>query len=154
MGDARLPAVTAAPPDPVEAAKVNSRRALLTRFRDCATERKQLPNVMAVDFTSIGDFYPAVNELNAAVARMTGAADFVDRLVRKECATKKLTPAELSEIRGFRRLPKVSTAKARRLLGPIADTLGRSPLLDVLEQQNDLPPTTTTTSSPRNASAR
>jgi hypothetical protein len=36
---------------------VNSRKVLTARLQQCITQRLQLPNALAVDFTAIGDLY-------------------------------------------------------------------------------------------------
>ena len=48
------------PPDPVAAAKVNSQKVLTARMQDCIAKRGQLPNALAVDFTSQGDLQKTV----------------------------------------------------------------------------------------------
>ncbi len=105
------------PPDPTEAARVNSQSVLLDRFRDCAATRQALPNVLAVDFTEIGSLYPTVRLLNSAIAQATGSKFAIDRAIRNAIASGKLTDAEVAEIRGLHRLPSVSTARADALLG-------------------------------------
>jgi len=117
------------PPDPVEAARVNSLKVLTNRFTQCATERNRLPNAVAVDFTSLGDFNKAINRFNSAVATVTGDAHSVDRIVREREASGTLTPAEEQDLGSLRRLPRMSLADAVKLLGPVAGTL-EHPVLD------------------------
>jgi hypothetical protein len=61
-------------PRPSYAEIVNSYIALLARARTCGKERGQLPNILAVDFTDVGDLFRVVRTLNgleepATVAR-------------------------------------------------------------------------------------
>jgi hypothetical protein len=107
------------PPDPAEANTVNSRTVLTNRFTSCIKRRNTLPNAIAVDFTSIGDFYPTINRFNGAVATLTGARASVDRVVKHHRDSGELTDAQLAELRGLRRLPKLSDAAARKLLGSL-----------------------------------
>ena len=51
-------------PDRADAAVVNARQFIVDRARECAAERGQLPDFIAVDFFSIGDVIGAVDELN------------------------------------------------------------------------------------------
>lgn len=111
------------PPDPVEAAKVNSRKVLTQRLQQCIAERQQLPNAVAVDFTAQGDLYKTVNLFNAAIARQSGVTAMVSKTVKQLSARAGITDAELRELTGLHRLPKISEAKARQLLGPLADKL-------------------------------
>ena len=128
------------PPDPNMASHVNSERVLNQRFRQCADARRRLPNVVAVDFTTIGDFYPTIDRLNGAVARLTGATDFGNRAIARARNDPAVTENDLAELRGIRRLPRVSVARARALLGAAADTLVRPPGLSELERSNQLEP--------------
>jgi hypothetical protein len=111
------------PPDPVVAAKVNSRKVLTQRLQQCITERQQLPNAVAVDFTAQGDLSKTVNQFNAAIARQSGVTAMVNKAVEQLRDREGITDAELRELRGLHRLPKISEAKARALLGPLADRI-------------------------------
>lgn len=51
-------------PDRADAVVVNQRDVLVARARQCEAERGQLPNFVAVNFSSIGDLIGAVDELN------------------------------------------------------------------------------------------
>ncbi len=51
-------------PKPSNAAIVNSYDFLLNRARECAKERKHLPNIIAVDFYKVGDLMGVVRTLN------------------------------------------------------------------------------------------
>lgn len=53
-------------PSPDDAATVNSYGFLLDRARRCASERGQLPNFVAVNFSDQGDLFAVVNELNGS----------------------------------------------------------------------------------------
>ncbi len=52
-------------PKPANATVVNALDVLLPRVRRCAAERRHLPNIIAVDFYSIGDVLAVVDTLNA-----------------------------------------------------------------------------------------
>jgi hypothetical protein len=110
----------AGPPDPVEAGKVNSRKVLTARLQQCATQRQQIPNAVAVDFTAIGDLYKTVNTFNAAIARQSGVTATISKAVQQLRDREGLTDAELRELNALHRLPKISETRARALLGPIA----------------------------------
>ncbi len=117
-------------PDPVQAASVNSAKALTTRFQQCIAARHQLPNTIAVDFTTSGDMIPTVNRWNAAVARVTGATSVVDVVLRAYAQRPDITPSKLAELKGLHRLPRISMKDARRLLGVIADPLAAKSVLN------------------------
>ena len=51
-------------PRPSNAEIVNSHDFLLQRARECAKERKHLPNIIAVDFYKVGDLVGVVRTLN------------------------------------------------------------------------------------------
>ena len=108
------------PPDPVEAAKVNSEKVLTKRLQQCIATRAQLPNAVAVDFTAIGDLQKTVRRFNAAIALQSGVTPIVDKTVRQLRDADQLTDAEVNELR---RLPKVTEKEARKLLGPLADSI-------------------------------
>jgi hypothetical protein len=124
------------PPDPGAAAHVNSRSVLLDRFRRCAARRKVLPNVIAVDFTEVGALQSTVRELNSAIAKVTGVTFVIDQSVRNAFNSGDLTEAEAREIRGIHRLPKISLARARAVLGTAVDHLTRPTALNKLEADN------------------
>jgi hypothetical protein len=132
------------PPDPSAAAHVNSRSILLDRFRRCAARREVLPNVIAVDFTEVGALHATVRELNSAIAKVTGVTFVIDQSVRNAFNSGELTEAETREIRGIHRLPKLSLARARTVLGAAVGHLTRPTALDKLEADNcvtNVPPT-------------
>jgi hypothetical protein len=126
------------PPDPSEAAKVNSRRTLLERFRTCAAERSRLPNVIAADFTEVGDLYRTVRELNGAIAEISGVTHDVDAAIERAVASGELSQAQVDELRGLHRLPGVSRHRAEDTLGPARALLTRPAALDKLEADNCL----------------
>jgi hypothetical protein len=111
------------PPDPVEASKVNSRKVLTGRLQQCITERRQLPNAVAVDFTAQGDLYKTVNQFNAAIARQAGVTATITKAVNQLREREGITDSELRELNALHRLPKISDATARKLLGPLADAI-------------------------------
>jgi hypothetical protein len=132
------------PPDPGAAAHVNSKTVLLDRFRKCAARRAALPNVIAVDFTEVGALHATVRELNSAIAKVTGLTFVIDQSVRNAFNSGELTEAEAREIRGIHRLPKISLARARTVLGTAAGHLTRPTSLNKLEADNcvaNVPPT-------------
>lgn len=133
------------PPDPVEAAKVNSQKVLTSRLQDCITTRGQLPNAVAVDFTAIGDLHKTVRRVNGAIARQSGVVAVIDETIRQLREIGEYTDAEANELR---RLPKVDEAEARRLLGPLADAIPTPRDLERLADPAapDEVPTTTTLS--------
>jgi hypothetical protein len=142
------------PPDPVEAAKVNSQKTLTARLQNCVATRQQLPNALAVDFTAVGDLYKTVDKFNAAIARQSGVTAIVSKTVRQLRDAGKLTDAEANVLH---RLPKISEAEARNLLGPLADAIPTPPDLKKLANPGaphqvpsttTVAPTTTTTTEP------
>jgi hypothetical protein len=143
-------------PDPVEAADINSEKTLTKRVQQCIEQRQKLPNAIAVDFTNSGDLFKTVNRLNAAVARVTGVSGAISDAIRDARATGTLSAADRENIRALHRLPTISEAKARALLGPLADSLPPPPSLsDIVkppknenEDENAGEPSTTTTEAP------
>ncbi len=135
------------PPDPVEASHVNSTKTLTQRLQNCIAQRKQLPNAVAVDFTAIGDMYDTVNTFNAAIAKQSGVTKAVNRTIEQIRDQNKITDAELRELRALHRLPRISEQEARKLLGPLADSIPTPK--DLPKIANPEPePTTTTTITP------
>jgi hypothetical protein len=51
-------------PDRVDASILNSYDLLLGRARQCADDRGQLPNFVAINFSTLGDLFAVVNTLN------------------------------------------------------------------------------------------
>jgi hypothetical protein len=139
------------PPDPVEAAQVNSRKTLTARLENCINTRQQLPNAVAVDFTAVGDLYKTVNRFNAAIARQSRVTPIINKTIKQLLAHGKITDAEANELR---RLPRISDAEARKMLGPLADSIPTPPDLKNLANPRPPPPapttTTTTTTPPEN----
>jgi hypothetical protein len=111
------------PPDPTLANKTNSRKTLTQRFQQCIAKRQQLPNTIAVNFTSQGDLFKTVNQYNAAIARQSGVTRMVTKVVKQLRAREGITDAELRELNALHRLPKISDKTARTLLGQLADRI-------------------------------
>jgi hypothetical protein len=107
---------------------------LRERFRKCARRRETLPNVVAVDFTTIGDLNKSVNRFNGAVANATGTAAAIDEIVRERRDSGDLTEAELAELRALRRLPHGEDDETLELLGPVAATLAHPDLSEQAER--------------------
>ena len=120
------------PPDPSGASVVNSKKTISSRIEQCITQRGRVPDVVAVDFTSIGDMYSTVNEFNSALARLSGVTPAINGAVRHLRAGEDITQADLDNLRALRRLPYVSDAEARALIGPLADKLPPPAALDKL----------------------
>jgi hypothetical protein len=136
------------PPDPSEAAKVNSKKTLTARFTKCAQQRRILPNALAVDFTEIGDLTPTVNRMNGAIAALTGAEQSVDTVIRHHIRHEDLTDAEVRELRGIHRLPRVKPEAAVKLLGqPVASELRPAIGIPQFEELNGLGPKERTTTA-------
>ena len=55
---------TKEPPSVAEARVVNAYDVLMGRARQCQAERKLLPNIVAVNFSSVGDLMRVVHDLN------------------------------------------------------------------------------------------
>jgi hypothetical protein len=126
------------PPDPVEAGRVNSERVLLERFRRCAEARRRLPNVIAVDFTTIGDLYGTTRDLNAAIGQLSDATPAINEAIEKALASGEISQAQATELRGYRRLPRMSAARARTILGPAAQFVHRPSVLAAFECENGI----------------
>jgi len=109
------------PPDPVAANNTNSQKVLTQRFQQCIAKRKQLPNTIAVNFTSQGDLFKTVNRYNAAIARQSGVTPMVTKVVKQLRDRDGISASELRELNGLHRLPKISEKAARTLLGALAD---------------------------------
>jgi hypothetical protein len=140
------------PPDPVEAAKVNSGKVLTARLQQCIAQRQQLPNALAVDFTAIGDLNRTVNRFNAAIARRSGVTPIISKVVSQLRSRADITDAELTELNGLHRLPKISDAAARKLLGPMADAIPSPRALP--EFADPCPPGTRARTAAETAAAR
>jgi hypothetical protein len=111
------------PPDPVAATKTNSRKVLTQRLQQCIAKRQQLPNTIAVNFTSQGDLFKTVDLYNAAISRQSGVTPTVTKAVKQLRDREGITDSELRELNALHRLPKISEATARKLLGPLADRI-------------------------------
>ncbi|MDQ6796750.1 MAG: hypothetical protein M3011_01785 [Actinomycetota bacterium] len=75
--------VELAPPDPKVAQAANARQFLSDRLRRCFAERKRIPNMVAVDFSALGELLPTLRALNP---------DFVDQLGE----VRRTGPAQLA----------------------------------------------------------
>ncbi len=111
------------PPDPVAATNTNSQKVLTQRFQQCIAKRQQIPNTVAVNFTSQGDLFKTVNLYNAAIARQSGVTPMVTKVVKQLRNRDGITDSELRELNALHRLPKISDKTARKLLGPLADRI-------------------------------
>jgi hypothetical protein len=136
------------PPDPVAAGSVNSQKTLTRRMEQCITERQRIPNVVAIDFTAIGDLYKTVDRFNAAIAKVSNVTPSINRAVIKARAIGNLTEAELENLRALRRLPFVSREDARTLLGAAGDHLLDPAGLKDLVREETIDSSTTTTTEP------
>jgi len=75
--------VEAAPPSPKTARAANQQEFLEARLRRCFAERGQIPNIVAVDFSSMGNLMSTVRDLNNA---------FVDQLAAVRRARGRQPP--------------------------------------------------------------
>jgi hypothetical protein len=110
-------------PDPGQATTINSKKVLTNRLQQCINERQQLPNAVSVDFTTQGDLFKTVNMFNAAIARQSHVTALVSKTIAQLRAKEDITDAELRELRGLHRLPKITEKTARKLLGSLADAI-------------------------------
>ncbi|MFN8028012.1 MAG: hypothetical protein U0W40_17100 [Acidimicrobiia bacterium] len=125
------------PPDPVEAGSVNDEEELLKRLQQCTAQRNALVTALAVDFTSIGDIHGAVAQYNAAIAKVSGVSATIDKGLKILRNKDDLTDAQLREITGYSRLPKITLQEAQKLLGPMATRINRPADLAELVQLPD-----------------
>ncbi len=137
-------------PDPIVANATNSAKVLTKRFQECITERRKVPNVFAVNFTSSGDLFKTVTRFNAAIARQSGVTAAVNEAIKHELDSGTLTRAAQRDIEALKRLPRISEKQARQLLGPLADSLPPARGLAELVGPNaePTPPTTSTVPEP------
>jgi hypothetical protein len=56
------------PPTPETSKEANARAVLMERALDCIDDRSQLPNIIAVDFSTEGDLFDVVDHLNGVAA--------------------------------------------------------------------------------------
>ena len=87
---------------------------LTQRFQQCIAQRQQLPNAVAVNFTSQGDLYKTVNQYNAAIARQSGVTPMVTKAVKQLRDRDGITDSELRELNALHRLPKISEPRPHR----------------------------------------
>jgi hypothetical protein len=114
---------TGGQPNPTAAATVNSQATLTARLQQCIRQRGRLPNIIAVDFFGLGDTMTVVDQINAAVAELTGTTAFWDQAIANARANPDLTLKASTQLDQLQRLPTITAADARALLGPIADKL-------------------------------
>jgi hypothetical protein len=93
--------VEAAPPSPKTARAANQRDFLEARLRRCFAERGQIPNLVAVDFSAMGDLMSTVRDLNDA---------FVDQLAAVRRSRGRPAPTAPSANRGVPRPPTAPLA--------------------------------------------
>jgi hypothetical protein len=106
---------------------------LTGRLEQCEDVRRTLPNILAVDFFSIGDTVKVVDNFNAAVASVTGTAGLVDRVIEAQRGDPNLSDEDRAGLDQWKRLPFVSAADADALLGPVAKKLNVPPRVKALE---------------------
>jgi hypothetical protein len=111
------------PPDPAEAAKVNSVATLTARMEQCEQARGRLPNILAVDFFAVGDIVKVVDNFNAAVANVTGTTSAIDQVIQTQRRDPSLSDQDRSDLDQLQRLPFISAQDALALLGPVAHKL-------------------------------
>ena len=99
------------PPDPSEAAQVNSKKTLSARIDQCIVKRGRIPDVVAVDFTAIGDMYSTVNEYNSAIARPHRRHAHHQRGRARDPGEEHDHPGRPRELRALRRLPYVPSRR-------------------------------------------
>jgi hypothetical protein len=124
------------PPDPAEAAKVNSLQTLTTRMQRCEQARGRLPNILAVDFFAIGSTVKLVDDFNAAVANITSTVGTVDEYIQIHRSDPSLSDEDRANLDQWKRLPFVSAADALALLGPVANKLVVPKLVKDLQAAN------------------
>lgn len=110
-------------PSPAKAKETNSATELTGRIQQCANERHRLPNLVATDFTEVGDLYRTATKFNAATAVLAGVTAKVDLDLAQERLSGTLTTAELQDIADLRRLPLDDRAGGPRPHRPVRDHL-------------------------------
>jgi hypothetical protein len=111
------------PPDPVASQEINSSAVLTKRLEQCIQQRGRLPNVLATDFTSIGDTVAVCDEFNGAIARITGATTSLDLSIEQLRDDPAATTEDIAELDNLVRLPDVSMADATKMLGAVGQEL-------------------------------
>jgi hypothetical protein len=109
------------PPSPEEGRKVNVRAVLEERLNDCVTTRGLVPNIVAADFTALGDLFAVVEELNRATATVTGVTALADAVLDAARTASADDPALAAELAQVRRFAPIDAETVRRRLGPLAD---------------------------------
>ena len=127
------------PPDPVQAAKVNSQATLTDRLEQCIDVRGRLPNVLAIDFVGIGDLTKTVNYFNSAVAEFTGTTAFWDQAIADVQDDTSLSTQDRADAENLPRLPFVTAEEALGLLGArLEDKLEVPDVVKLLQQMNEV----------------
>ena len=129
---------------------LNSEQVLTERIQQCMNKRGRLVNIVATDFTEIGDLIKTTTKFNAAVAAQIGVSDALDQSLADELRSGVLTPAERQDIDNLKRLPRPSSTEANTLIGPNVPIAHQTPsevaaAFPDNETKTD-PPTTSTTS--------
>lgn len=130
---------TSGVPSPAKANGANSAAELTSRIQQCAKERHRLPNLVATDFTEVGDLYRTATKFNAATAVLAGVTPTVDADLAMERQSGTLTAAELQDIADLRRLPAITEQDALAIVG-LSVAITKTPSSQILD-----PPTTPTT---------
>ena len=129
------------PPDPVAANTVNSTATLTARMQQCIAARGTLPNILAVDFIAVGDLISVVNQFNGAIAQLTGVTQFWNDAIAGTRVDPNLSDVERQQAATSVRLPMMSDADARQLLGIVADRLQPPDLAHDLDMVSPVRPT-------------
>lgn len=137
-------------PSPLEAKSVNGEQALTERIQQCMNKRERLVNIVATDFTEIGDLVKTTTKFNAAVAAQMGVSEALDQSLADELRSGVLTAAERQDIDNLKRLPRPTSTEANALIGPNVSVVHKTPS-EVAAAFSDIeakavPETTSTTS--------
>ncbi len=126
------------PPDPAEANRVNSRKVLTKRFEQCVNRAQEAAE------RDRGRLHrdrrlPRHDEPVQRRGRQGHGRHRIggSRGPRTTALSADITQAQLAELRGLRRLPKISEAEAEALLGPVAEparVVARDPRLRAVER--------------------
>ena len=121
---------------------------LIKRMQQCIAQRKTLPDILAVDFTNVGDLISTVNKFNSAIAQVTGTAAFWTTVIDDGKTDTSLNAEDRQEIAGFKRLPTITTAAADSLLGSEASRLEIPDDVKTFQEIQSLGSSTSPTPSP------
>jgi hypothetical protein len=137
------------PPDPEAANKVNASQTLTDRLEQCIRVRKQLPNVLAIDFFAVGDIMKVVDNFNAAIANITGTAAFWDQRVASLQSNPDLSSVQRAALDQLQRLPTITNQQAQKLLGStLAKSLEKPDTAAFIQQLNEANGVTTSSPPP------